>query len=139
MTLASSPTITPASRRGVVLLAHGSSEPGWRDPVEGVAARVRSLDPTSDVRCAYLGGGPELDAVVTELLCTGIAEVTVVAAFLSAGGRHLRDDVPRVVAEVAARHPSSRVRLVPGALGAEPEVQAALAEASLRLANTAWG
>jgi sirohydrochlorin cobaltochelatase len=130
--------MTATPRRGIILLAHGSSEPGWRDPVEGVAVRLRSLDPASDVRCAYLGGGPELGAVVAESIREGVTEVTVVAAFLSAGGRHLRDDVPRTVAEVAARHPFCRVRLAPGALGAEPEVQAALAAVTLRLAAAAW-
>lgn len=65
-------------------------------------------------------------------LAQGACEVRVVAAFLSAGGRHLKRDVPKLVAEVDDEHPDVRVHLVPGALGDDDAVVQALAAAALR-------
>ncbi|HEY1228513.1 MAG TPA: CbiX/SirB N-terminal domain-containing protein, partial [Ramlibacter sp.] len=46
--------MTTGMQRGIVLVAHGSRDARWREPVEAVAARVGQLDPATLVRCAYL-------------------------------------------------------------------------------------
>lgn len=74
---------------------------------------------------------PSLAEVVAKLVGDGATEVHVVAAFLSAGGRHLKRDVPRLVAEVDANHPDAAIILVPGALGDDAGVIQALAAAAL--------
>ena len=60
----------------------------------------------------------------------------VLSAFLSPGGRHIKEDVPKLVAEQAAAHPEVLIELRPGALGAEPEVVEAMAEAAVRAVRT---
>ncbi len=74
---------------------------------------------------------PSLADVVAKLVGEGASEVRVVAAFLSAGGRHLKRDVPRLVAEVDASHDEATITLVPGALGDDLGVIQALAAAAL--------
>jgi lipopolysaccharide export system permease protein len=39
--------------RGIILLAHGSRDPQWREPIEAVAAQIRAVAPGTPVRCAY--------------------------------------------------------------------------------------
>ncbi|MCR9161010.1 MAG: sirohydrochlorin chelatase [Nannocystaceae bacterium] len=118
----------------IVLIAHGSPDPDWRAPLERVAevANARAGSDGPQVVLAYMDFiEPSLSEVVAELAARGATEVRVVAAFLSAGGRHLKRDVPRLVAEVDAATAGVRVHLVPGALGDDAGVIEALAAAAL--------
>jgi sirohydrochlorin cobaltochelatase len=117
----------------IVLVAHGSPDPDWRRPIDAVAQRLAEREPGRAVRVAYLGFlEPSLPQAVTQLMALVHRRMLVLSAFLSPGGRHIKEDVPRLVAEQAAEHPELVLELRPGALGAEPEVVEALAEAALR-------
>lgn len=121
----------------VVLLAHGSPDPDWRRPIDGLAQRLverlSARRPERVVVVAYLGFlAPTLAEAVDGLVAEGHRHLLVLAAFLSPGGRHIKHDVPQLVAEQAAAHPEVRIELRPGALGAEPEVVEALATAADR-------
>jgi len=117
----------------IVLVAHGSPDPDWRRPVEAVVERLREREPGLAVVVAYLGFlEPSLPQAVAQLWGLGHRHVLALSAFLSPGGRHIKEDVPKLVAEQAAVHPELVLELRPGALGAEPEVVEALAEAAVR-------
>jgi len=115
----------------IVLLAHGSPDPDWMVPVDRAAALVRARAPGCVVRTATLEHGPTLLAAVTELAAAGAREVAVIPFFLSPGGKHVKRDLPALVAAVQADVPGSRLRLSPGALGTDDGVLAALADAAL--------
>jgi sirohydrochlorin cobaltochelatase len=122
----------------VVLVAHGSPDPDWRRPIVALVQRLRARDPGRAVMAAYLGFlEPTVAQAIAELAVQGHRHVLVLSAFLSPGGRHLKEDVPRLVAEQAALHPELCIELRAGALGAEPEVVAALAEAAVRAVREA--
>jgi sirohydrochlorin cobaltochelatase len=124
----------------VVLLAHGSPDPDWRRPIEALAQRLREREPGRTVMVAYLAClEPSLEQAVARLWAQGHRWLLVLAAFLSPGGRHIKEDVPRLVAEQAELHPELRIELRPGALGAEPEVVEALAEAAVRALREVGG
>jgi sirohydrochlorin cobaltochelatase len=117
----------------IVLVAHGSPDPDWRRPIDALAGRLREREPGRAVVVAYLGFlEPSLPQAVAQLWAQGHRHVLVLSAFLSPGGRHIKEDVPRLVAEQAAVHPELVLLLRPGALGAEPEVVEALADAAVR-------
>ncbi|HVE52290.1 MAG TPA: CbiX/SirB N-terminal domain-containing protein, partial [Ramlibacter sp.] len=40
--------------RAIILFGHGSRDPLWRLPMETVATRLRHLQPSTPVRCAFL-------------------------------------------------------------------------------------
>lgn len=123
----------PTEPTAIVLVAHGSPDPDWRRPIDALARRLREREPQRAVEVAYLGFlEPSLPQAVARLVAQGHRHVLVLAAFLSPGGKHIKEDVPRLVAEQAAAHPEMRIELRPGALGAEPEVVEALAEAAVR-------
>ena len=65
--------------KAIVLFGHGSRDPLWRLPMETVAARLRTLQPDTPVRCAYLElDQPDLRTAASELVAGGASRVTVV-------------------------------------------------------------
>ena len=117
------------SRRGVVLFAHGSRDPLWRAPMEAVAQRAAVLDPQAAVACAYLElTEPDLPTVCTGMVNSGVQHITIVPMFLGVG-RHAREDLPLLVAELRRVHPSVQWQLQP-AIGE----QAAVVDLLARLA-----
>lgn len=92
--------------RAIVLFGHGSRDPLWRLPMETVAARLRTLQPDTPVRCAYLElDAPSLPVAAGELVAAGAREVTIVPMFLGTG-RHAREDLPVLVEALRASHPA---------------------------------
>jgi sirohydrochlorin cobaltochelatase len=91
--------------QGIVLFAHGSRDPLWRAPIEAVEAHIRAHHPGVAVRCAYLElTTPDLPQAVADLVDQGATAVTIVPMFLGTG-KHAREDLPVLVAELRARHP----------------------------------
>ena len=101
---------TPAAH-GIILFAHGSRDPLWQRSIEAVATRTRQLAPQTLVRCAYLElAEPTLSACVAELAAAGIKTLTVVPLFLGVG-KHAREDLPVLVADLKARYPLIEITL----------------------------
>ena len=119
----------------IVLLAHGSPDPDWMAPVESTAARMRIHAPGVLVHTAMLEHGRSLAEVAATLVAAGLRHVTVIPLFLSPGGRHVKRDVPALVAAVQAEHPALALRLSPGAIGMDAPVLEALALAALARAD----
>jgi sirohydrochlorin cobaltochelatase len=92
--------------RAIVLFGHGSRDPLWRLPMETVAARLRATAPDTPVRCAYLElETPGLPSAAAELVAAGADHLTIVPMFLGTG-RHAREDLPRLVAQLQGTHPA---------------------------------
>jgi sirohydrochlorin cobaltochelatase len=105
--------MTQSSPAGIVLFAHGSRDPLWRQPMDAVARRIREIDPDARVACAFLElTTPDLGTAVDDLVTQGVRRVTVVPMFLGVG-RHAREDLPVLMAELRARHPDVEYLLQP--------------------------
>ena len=123
---------TPLSspQRAVVLFAHGSRDPLWRQPIEAVALRMVSTAPQVSVRCAYLElCAPDLHTVVHELLALGVQAITVVPMFLGVG-KHAREDLPLLIQALQAQHPRMHLILRP-AIGEDPAMIELMAKIAL--------
>ncbi|MES2940063.1 MAG: CbiX/SirB N-terminal domain-containing protein [Pseudomonadota bacterium] len=97
--------------KAIVLFGHGSRDPLWRLPIEGVAARVAAEQPGLLVRCAWLElEPPDLRAAVADLMRAGATEIAVLPMFLGMG-RHAREDLPRLVEALRQEHPRIRLDL----------------------------
>jgi len=108
-------------KHGTILLAHGSRDPLWRQPVEAVARQIEMLRPDLCVRCAYLEiSAPDLATSVAELLPLGVSSITVLPLFLGIG-KHAREDMPRLVAKLRVTHPQIAFVLKPS-IGEEAQV-----------------
>lgn len=105
----------PAS--AVILFAHGAREPEWARPLEQVRDRLRAAG--MRVELAYLEiMKPTLQEAAKVLAAEGAKAVTIVPLFL-AQGRHLKRELPEMIAALAQAFPGVKFRVTP-ALGDEP-------------------
>ncbi len=112
---------------GIILFAHGSRDARWREPMEAVARRVAERDTVVLVSCAYLElMAPDLAAATLALLARGATAIRVVPMFLGIG-KHLREDLPRLMESLRGTH-RDVVFTLDKAVGEQPAVIDLLAE-----------
>lgn len=112
-------------KQGIVLLGHGSRDPQWSQPFEKIAVSVGKRLPAVAIALAYLEHGPSLEEAVTALAAKGALSIRVVPLFLGTGG-HVRDDLPKLVAQ--AKRPDMDL-VLEKPIGEQPEVIEAIASA----------
>ena len=120
-----------APERALVLFANGSRDPLWHRPIQAVAQAIATQSPGTRVACAYLElSQPDLPQVVSELAAEGIGYIKVVPMFLGVG-RHAREDLPQLLAQLQTQYPDLVFQLMP-AVGEDPEVVSMLAAVALK-------
>lgn len=113
----------------IILFGHGSRDPAWRAPMDAVAARVQARAPEALVRCAFLElQAPDLASAAAELVAAGASRLRILPMFLGIG-RHAREDLPVLLADLARQHPGLSVEVLPavGESGAVLDLLATLA------------
>jgi sirohydrochlorin cobaltochelatase len=97
--------------RGLVLFAHGARDPRWARPFEAVARRTRELQPGRPVALAFLElMTPSLREAATAMIDDGCTRIDVLPLFLGTGG-HVRNDLPKLLAEIEASRPGAKLTL----------------------------
>ena len=124
------PDTQPKPHRAIVLFAHGSRDPLWHKPMEAVAGRIHMQSPEVQVACAYLElSQPDLPDTVAALTQAGVTDLTIVPMFLGVG-RHAREDLPALVAELRKQHPALQISLQ-AAVGEDARLLDLLAQIAL--------
>jgi sirohydrochlorin cobaltochelatase len=128
------PSTTPAamliSKKAIILFGHGSRDALWHLPIQAVAERIRSTSPNTTVTCAYLElTEPSLSDAAATLINAGVSDITILPMFLGVG-RHAREDLPALIAELKQHHPNTVFQVQP-AVGENPAVLDLLAEIAL--------
>jgi len=109
----------------LVLYAHGSNDPRWREPFEQLEADLRADLGDNRVRLAYMEfTQPTLAEVTAEAMREGIHSVSVLPVFMAAGA-HLTTDLPKQVEAVRTQFPEVEVRVL-AAAGEDPRLVALL-------------
>ena len=92
-----------------VLVAHGSREPAWAEPLvrlaHGVGARLAFVEM----------GTPSIEEAVSRALDEGAHTVKLLPLFMAVG-RHVKRDIPASVETLRATHPGRNIEILP-ALG----------------------
>ncbi len=123
-------TTLDSSNHGIVLFAHGSRDPLWHKPIEAVAAHIATVSPNTPVVCAYLElSTPDLDTATHTLLQRGVQAITILPMFFGVG-KHAREDLPKLVAELQTSHPDTHFTLKP-AVGEDPRLVQLVAQMAL--------
>lgn len=91
-------------RDGVLVLGHGSRDPAGNQELEAFARAIAAARPEECVRHGYIELAAPLFAEALDALAAECERVVVLPLFLLAAG-HVKDDVPRVLAEARRRRP----------------------------------
>lgn len=115
---------------GIVVFAHGSRDPLWRQPVEAVAHAIAEADTGARVSCAYLElSTPDLATAVGGLVAAGASRIRVLPLFFGMG-RHAREDLPLQLNALIGAYPHVQFEQLPAA-GEDPRLTALLARIAL--------
>lgn len=96
----------------LVLIAHGSKDPRWREPFERLYLNLRASHGDS-VKLAYMEFvEPSLLEIASECVRAGAEGIRVLPLFMAAGA-HLATDIPEQVQRVREAHPDVRVEVLP--------------------------
>ena len=108
-----------ATKSCLVLLAHGSKDPRWREPFEKLF--FKAARDSERVRLAYMEfTGPTLLEVAEECAREEVESLRVLPLFMAAGA-HLATDVPEQLGQVSELYPKMRIELLPP-IGEDPMV-----------------
>lgn len=119
-----------SSKQAIILFGHGSRDALWHLPIQAVAERIRASSPSTTVTCAYLElTEPSLSTASAALIKEGVENITILPMFLGVG-RHAREDLPALIAEVRQSHPHV-VFQAQAAIGENPAVLDLLAKIAL--------
>lgn len=114
--------------RALVVAAHGSRLPSSNDEIRQLAVALAPAvsDRYQRIDAAFLElAEPSIGTAIDAAVTAGATEVVVLPYFLAAG-RHVADDIPMIVSERQALHPSVRIEMAQY-LGARPEMLEVLA------------
>ncbi len=116
-------------KRGVILFAHGSDDPGWKTPFINIERRLaEKLGADTLVRTAFLRQcEPDIFMVAKEMSLGDRQNITVAPVFLAAGN-HVMKDFPVIAKSLEEKYPNIHFEWT-DAIGQWPEAQEALATA----------
>ena len=98
---------------GIILFAHGARDPDWARPLERLKRMLSERMPEAMIEPAFLEHmAPGLEEAASDLIARGATELSIVPVFIANGG-HLREDLPRRVDALTAKHPGVPVRIAP--------------------------
>jgi sirohydrochlorin ferrochelatase len=90
--------------RALIIVDHGSTLEAANQMLESLAEQVQRLT-TDAVYAAHMGLAPPTIAQAFDAAVANGADSVFVFPYFLAPGRHSREDIPRMCAEAAARHP----------------------------------
>lgn len=111
---------------GVIVFAHGSRDPVWRQPVEAVALEIQAQAPGTLSSCAYLElCEPDLPTCAHRMIEQGASELRILPLFFGMG-KHARDDLPQLLDQLREQFPQVAIHCLPAA-GEHPAMRQLLA------------
>ena len=97
----------------LLLLAHGSGDPKWKQPFEALESSVAESVGAAAVGLAFMQfATPSLEEAVAQAELDRVSRLDVLPIFLSAGA-HIERDIPELIRLSQTRYPSVAIRLLP--------------------------
>ena len=98
-------------KRAVLLVAHGSKISGANEAIDQVVKALQTKEPATLFQTAFLElQSPDIAQGIELCLARAADEVVVVPYFVQTG-RHVVQDIPKIVSEAQARHPAKMITL----------------------------
>ena len=102
----------PKSTTCLVMIAHGSRDPRWREPFERLHATIRRTTSKS-VKLAYMEFiSPTLIECARDAVAEGATQIEILPVFM-AGGAHVATDIPEQAQQIRNQFPELEVNVLP--------------------------
>lgn len=121
--------MTFSATTGTILFAHGSRDPQWRAPFEGILKKMQTLSTTRTSLAFLECMAPTLEQAIDDMVGAGVKQITVVPVFLAVGS-HVRKDLPILLAAARLKHPGLALH-ASAAIGEQHAIQEAIATFAL--------
>ncbi len=107
---AADPSLGQARKQaGLLLMAHGTPDAAANAPLERIAGRLGVATDYCRATISYLDcNEPTIPAAIDSLVENGASRLVALPYFLHSG-RHVRDDLPQLLAEARQRYPSLEI------------------------------
>jgi sirohydrochlorin cobaltochelatase len=110
--------------RAIILFAHGARDPEWAQPFKRIKLLLEARQPGVAVELAFLEiMEPALADAVAKLVSTGCRSIKIAPLFMAQGG-HLKNDLPKILDAIRARHPGVELTLLPAVGDVDPVLDA---------------
>ena len=98
-------------KRAVVLVGHGSKLQGSDEALNRVLASLRKKEPETFFQAAFLDVQPPCIPEGIEFCIKQGAEEVIVIPYFVQAGKHVVQDIPRIVSEAQVKYPNKIIRL----------------------------
>jgi len=96
----------------LILLAHGSRDPQWRESIENLARAVQARSSSQPVRVAFMQfEGPTLPETIREGVADGHDFFQLLPLFMASAG-HVDKDIKPLVAGLEVEYPQAELKLI---------------------------
>ncbi len=107
--------------KAVLLISHGSHSPKTKDEVIALIKRLKSLSRVEIFEYAFLEiESPSIPQGIDHCVRQGAREVIILLNFLNSG-RHVNEDIPRIVSEAKQKYPNVKIKITPP-VGQHPKI-----------------
>jgi sirohydrochlorin cobaltochelatase len=101
-----------ASTTCLVMIAHGSRDPRWREPFERLHATIRRTTSKS-VKLAFMEFiAPTLLDCARDAVAEGATQLEILPVFM-AGGAHVSTDIPEQAQQIRDQFPELEINVLP--------------------------
>jgi len=98
-------------KRAVLLVGHGSKLTGSNDAIDQVIETLHKKEPATIFQAAFLEiRSPNIPEGIELCLSRGADEVVVIPYFVQAG-KHVVQDIPRIISEAKTKYPGKNICL----------------------------
>ena len=119
--------MTDTRKSALVLFAHGARDAQWSEPFHAMQKAIAARRSDLTVELAFLEiMKPSLAECVAGLATGGHTRIVIAPLFLAQGG-HLKKDLPQLLKDLGAKHPSADISVLP-AIGEITELIDAISE-----------
>ena len=98
-------------KRAVLIVGHGSKREGSSGILGQVASALQKREPDTFFQTAFLEiNSPNIPEGIGLCFAQGAEEIVVVPYFVQPG-RHVLEDIPRIISLAQEKHPQQKIRL----------------------------
>jgi len=99
--------------KAILLVSHGSRLSATKDEVVNLAGKIKAKCGKNIVEYAFLEiESPGIPEGIVSCISKGAKEIVVLLNFLNSG-RHVLEDIPRIVQSTASKYPDVSIKITP--------------------------